>query len=332
MLRSLPLKIAAVTALAGALFVSDAAKVRAEYPEKPIKIIVPFRAGGATDTLAKLVAKGLSDTLGVSVVTQAIGGGGGAVGTAQASRARPDGYTLVVGSDGTLGSTTQASDTGYTHKDFVPLGKLAYLPMGVAVRNDSPVKDVKELAAYLKANPGTKYTTVGTGSSVHLTGATWAKKNGLDLVHIGNRGGQGAVTKLLSKEVEFIMFGASRIPGQVKDGVGKGDYRPIAVTSADTWEYAPMIPTMKQQGYDVVATSFWGLFAPKGTPQDVVDKLAAAIKTTVTSDEMKVTLQKFAFTPDYKDADGLLKDVQAAIVSYREGLDAVGLLKRPIEP
>ncbi|NQV56812.1 MAG: tripartite tricarboxylate transporter substrate binding protein [Rhodospirillales bacterium] len=332
MLKSKTQKFAGAVALGAVFLVAGAEMARAEYPDKPIKIIVPFRAGGVTDTLSKLVAKDLAKALGVSVVTQSIGGGGGAVGTAQASRARPNGYTLVMGSDGTLGSTTQANDTGYTHKSFIPIGKIANLPMGMAGRNDAPYKSVKELVAFLKEHPGTKYTTVGTGSSVHLAGAIFAKNNGLKLIHIGNRGGQGAITKLLSKEVEFIMFGASRIPGQVKDGIGKGDYTPIGVTSDGPWSYAPSVPSLKQQGFNLVAYSWWGLYAPLKTPKAAVDKLVVALKTVATSPSFIATLNKFSFTPDYKGPKGATEDLKESVKMYTVGLKEVGLLKRPLKP
>ncbi len=306
---------------------ADITAARAEYPEKPIKVIVGFRAGGATDTLIKLFTEPLSKVLGQPVITTNITGGGGSVGTAQASRAKPDGYTLVVGSNGTMTVSPQARKTGYTHQNFIALGQLAAVPLGVAVRADGPHKTLKDLVAQLKKNPGTKYTSVGTGSSVHLASAIWADAAGVKLVHVGNRGGRGAIVKLLSKEVDFIWVSATNIPPQLKKGK-QGKLHPIAVTSSGRWKYAPSVPTLMDSGYDLTATSWWGLFTPKDTPRAVVAKLRGAIKQVATSGQMEQTLKKFYFTPSYASPDQVQMTIKNDLVVNKKALVSIGLMKK----
>lgn len=298
----------------------------AEYPDKPIKVTVGFRAGGATDTLAKLVLEQMSKKLGVAIVTTNVTGAGGAVGTAKAAQARADGYNLVVGSNGTMTVSPQARNVGYTHEDFVPIGRWASVPNGWAVRSDSPVKSMEELVSHLKKNPGTKYTSVGTGSSVHLAASLWAEAAGLELVHIGNRGGRGAIVKLLSKEVDFIVVAATNLPSQIKGG--KGDLRPIAVSTDGPWSYAPSIPTLKDAGYDLVLDSWWGLFAPKGIPEEAEKVLVEATREIMKTEKMRETLKKGYYTPAYASPDELEKIVEKDLATNRKALAGLGMLKK----
>lgn len=298
----------------------------ADYPEKPIKIVAPFRAGGATHTLTRLVAAELEKTIGQKIVVTAVGGSGGAIGLGQVARAKPDGYTLAMGSNGTIGARWMMSNTGWTNESFVPLGQVAQVPLGWAVRTDSGMNTMKDLVARMKASPGAKYTSVGTGSSVHIVAELWASMAGLKLTHLANRGGRGAIVKLLSKEVEFIVVSAGNFPSQLKGG--KGDLHPLAVSAGKRWKYAPQIPTLKESGYDLVDLTWWGLFAPKGTPAPVVKKLSAAIEQAVTKPTMEATLKKFYFTPVYADpakTDAAIKD---SMGKYRGILKKLGLLKK----
>jgi tripartite-type tricarboxylate transporter receptor subunit TctC len=298
----------------------------AEYPEKPIKIVAPFRAGGATHTLTRLVAIELEKTLGAKIVVSAVGGSGGAIGTAQVGRAKPDGYTLVTGSNGTQGIRWQMSNTGYTNESFEALGRIAQVPLGWAARTDSGIETLADLVAHLKANPGTKYASVGTGSSVHILSELWAGNAGLKLIHIANRGGRGAIMKLLSKEVTFIVVSAGNFPSQLKGG--KGDLHPLAVSSKGRGKYAPQVPTLQEAGYDFVEYSWWGLFAPKGTPAAVTGKLSAAIEKAINNPKMEQTLKKFYFTPVYASPAETRKILAKNIASATGTLKKLGLYKK----
>jgi tripartite-type tricarboxylate transporter receptor subunit TctC len=312
--------------VAVATFYADMVSVKAEYPDRPIKVIVGFRAGGATDTLSKLFTKPLGPILGQPVVTTTVSGGGGAIGTAQAARSKADGYTLVVGSNGTMTVSPQTRNTGYTHENFISLGRMAAVPTGWAVRADSPIKTMQDLVAHVKKNPKTNYTSVGTGSSVHLTAALWADAAGIKLNHIGNRGGRGAIVKLLSKEVDFIVVSATNFPARLKKG--KSDLRPLAVSTAKRWSYAPTVPTVTETGVNQTAASWWGLFAPKGTPAAAVAKLRAAVKKVGTSPEMAATLKKFYYTPAYANEAAMAKIIAADLATNKKGLAFLGRLKK----
>lgn len=292
-----------------------------KFPRKPVKMVVPFGAGGATHTLARLFADEMTKTLGRKVVVTAVPGSGGAVGSAQVARAAPDGYTLLMGSNGTVGMRWQTSETGYDMSNFIPLGAIASLPTGWAVKADSKIKTMKDLADYVKKNPGVKYASVGTGSSLHLATEAWADTFGGKIVHVAGRGGKQAIVKLLSGEVEFIAVAANNFPAQrskAKASGGPGQFRGIGVTAP--YEFASDIPTMKSMGYDIGEVTWWGPFAVKGTPKPVLDVLNKAVKEAATSDNFKKTLKKFNYVASYmgpddsvKDLDGYAKTMEAAL-------------------
>lgn len=186
---------------------------------------------------------------------------------------------------------------------------------------------MKDLVAHIKSNPRTKFTSVGTGSSVHLAAALWAESLGIkDLVHIGNRGGRGAIVKLLSGEVRFITVSATNFPSQLKKG--KGDLRPLAVTSNGRWQYAKQIPTLMEQGFNQSFYSWWGLFAPKGVPQAALSTLRSAVKKVVTNPDMAATMKKFYFTPAYADHKALAKIIASDLATNRKALAGLGKLRK----
>ncbi|MCC2098186.1 MAG: tripartite tricarboxylate transporter substrate binding protein [Hyphomicrobiales bacterium] len=289
-----------------------------KFPRKPVKMVVPFGAGGATHTLARLFAEEMTKTLGKKVVVTAVPGSGGAVGSAQVARAKPDGYTILMGSNGTIGMRWQTSETGFDMSNFIPLGSIASLPTGWAVKADSKIKTMKDLAEYVKKNPGVKYASVGTGSSLHLATETWADSFGGKIIHVAGRGGKQAIVKLLSGEVEFVAIAASNFPAQrskAKAKGGPGQFRGIGVTAP--YEFASDIPTMKSMGYNVGEVTWWGPFAVKGTPQPVVDILAKAVQGAATSASFKKTLKKFNYVASYKNP----KDTAADLTGYAKVME-----------
>lgn len=291
------------------------------FPRKPVKMVVPFGAGGATHTLARLFAEEMSRTLGKKVVVTAVPGSGGAVGSAQVARSKPDGYTILMGSNGTVGMRWQTSETGFDMSSFIPLGAIASLPTGWAVKADSKIKTMKELADYVKKNPGVKYASVGTGSSLHLATEAWADTFGGKIIHVAGRGGKQAIVKLLSGEVEFIAVAANNFPAQrskAKSSGGPGQFRGIGVTQP--YEFASDIPSMKSMGYDIGEVTWWGPFAVKGTPQPVVDVLAKAVKDAATSDSFKATLRKFNYLSSYMDSKATVADLSAYAKTMEKAL------------
>ena len=282
----------------GTAFMLAPISARAEFPDRPVKLVVPFGAGGATHTLARLFADQFEKALGQTVVVTAVPGSGGAIGSAQVARAKPDGYTLSMGSNGTNAQRWQVSEAGYTLDSFRPLGAVASLPITWVVKTSSPIKTMQELVDKIKKNPGVKYASVGTGSSLHVAAERWADREKLNITHIGARGGKDAIVKLLSGEVDFVVVAAHNLPSQ-KKGKEEGQMRGLAVSSDQPYAYAPDVPTLKSLGVDFVEVTWWGPMAPKGVPDANFKKLADAVKQAAQSPEFLAVLKKFYYVPSY---------------------------------
>jgi tripartite-type tricarboxylate transporter receptor subunit TctC len=266
-----------LAALSAPALLSRAAFSQAKYPDRPVKIIVPFPPGGAYDTIGRPWADRMKSTLG-TVVVENIGGAGGGVGAAQASRSRPDGYTLLLG-----GATTHITEallkTRPTYdplKDLEPISPVAVTAFALAVHPSVPVKDLKELIAHIKANPGKmSYGSAGHGSLNHLTGELFKLRTHItDLPHVPYRGAGPGLTDLLAGQIPMLVPAMTNI---VLEHHRAGKLRIIAVTHGKRLAAAPEIPTTVEQGLtDLVAPNFIGVFGPAGLPRDVVNTVSAA--------------------------------------------------------
>lgn len=247
------------------------------FPTKPISIIVPFSAGGTTDILARILSQHLSNTFGESVVVENRDGAGGNIGTQTAARAKADGYTLLMGTVGTHAiNPALYSKLNFDHvKDFQPLTRVAMVPNLLVVNPERPYRTVQEIIDYAKAHPGEiAFASSGNGSSIHLSGELFKLMTGVDMLHVPYRGSAPAVTDLLGGQVD-IMF--DNMPSAIQH-VRNGTLVPIAVTPAERSSELPDIPTIAEAGVPgYEATSWFGLFAPAGTPEDVVKVLHEAI-------------------------------------------------------
>tara|TARA_R110000787_G_scaffold16622_22_gene50685 strand:- start:24089 stop:25057 length:969 start_codon:yes stop_codon:yes gene_type:complete len=296
----------------------------ADYPEKPVKIIVPFGAGDALDASARVIAEQMSAELGVPFPVQNIPGAGGGKGTAEAAKAAGDGYTLLMGSTGAMTARPQISNSGYKTDDFVALAQLVEAPIGVAVKADSPFNSVADIVAAAKAAPGKiKYATPGPGASQHINMEIFAKEQGIKLTHIGGKGGRGAVTKALSGEVDFVFVGASNYSALAKGG----KLKVIALGSPERVSYFPDVPTFREQGFAHDFAVWFGLVTNKGAPADVVAKLRAAIAKAATSDK---TLKMYAtqnLSPAFLDGDAFQQRIDGDAADYGVVLKEIGLIK-----
>jgi tripartite-type tricarboxylate transporter receptor subunit TctC len=251
---------------------------QAAYPDRPVRLIVPFPPGGAFDTIGRPWAERIKPHLGGTIVVENIGGAGGGVGAAQATRSRPDGYTLLLG-----GATTHITEallkTKPTYdplKDLEPISPIAVTAFAIAVHPSVPVKDLKELVAYVKANPGkASYGSAGHGSLNHLTGELFKLRAGLtDFPHVPYRGAGPGLTDLLAGQIPALVPAMTNI---VLEHHRAGKLRVVAVTHHKRLAAAPELPTAVEQGYpDIVAPNFIGLFAPTGMPRDIVAKVSEA--------------------------------------------------------
>jgi tripartite-type tricarboxylate transporter receptor subunit TctC len=250
---------------------------QAKYPDRPVRVIVPFPPGGAYDTIGRPWADRMKAALG-TVVVENIGGAGGGVGAAAASRSRPDGYTVLLG-----GATTHITEallkTKPTYdpvKDLEAISPIAVTAFAIAVHPSVPVKDLKEFVAYVKANPGKmSYGSAGHGSLNHLTGELLKLRAGLtDLPHVPYRGAGPGLTDLLAGQIPSLVPAMTNI---VLEHHRAGKLRVIAVTHHKRLAAAPELPTTVEQGFpDVVAPNFIGLFTPTGVSRDIVASLSAA--------------------------------------------------------
>ena len=273
-LRSVTL--AAALAFTGVATMTPASAA-SNFPDKPITIIVPFSAGGTTDILARIIGQYLGEKFGESVVVENRAGAGGNIGAQAAARAKADGYTLFMGTVGThaINSSLYSKLPYDPIKDFQPLTRVAMVPNLLVAHPDRPYRTVQELIEYAKANPGkVAFASSGNGSSIHLSGELFKQMTGVDMLHVPYRGSANAVTDLLGGQVD-IMF--DNMPSAIQH-VRSGMLVPIAVTTAERSSELPDTPTIAEAGVPgYEATSWFGMFAPAGTPDDVVKLLNESI-------------------------------------------------------
>ncbi len=252
------------------------AHAQSEFPDRPIRMVVPFPPGGPTDIVARLVAVNMSTILGQNVVVENRAGATGTIGSTAVAKALPDGYTIVMG---TLGSHTLAPLLQTTmpydpRRDFAPISLLATVPNVLMVANSVPARDVRELIALMKANPGKyNYGSAGNGSPLHLSGVLFQRLAGVEAVHVPYKGSNPALQDLRSGRIEF-MFDA--IPSALPL-VTSGAVRGLAVTGPKRVGTLKDLPTMRESGVPDFESYTWNaLFAPAGTPAPVIARLNAA--------------------------------------------------------
>ena len=259
------------------------------YPSKPIRLIVPFAAGGPIDVMGRLVAQSLSSALGQQVVVDNRPGASGAIGTRAAASAEPDGYTLLIGSVTTFATgPLLAKNLGYDPlKDFVPVALIASTPFALVVAPSLPADTPSELIAYARANPGKLNFGTPVGTLAHLTGELFRIKAGIDVVVIPYKGAATAVTDLIGGQVDMTFEPTSVLVAHIHDA----KMRPLAVTSAARIAQLPDVPTMIESGLkDFTSYSWTGLVAPAGTPAPIVERLNAAINQGLKSPDMTSNL------------------------------------------
>ena len=270
-------KLAVAFAIVIATIVSAQAQT---YPSRPITIVVPFPAGGATDPLARIIAEHMKNTLGQTIVIENIAGAGGSLGVGKVARAAPDGYTIAIGHTGTHVFNGATLTLNYdVMKDFEPIALIANTPQWIIAKKALPPTNLKELVAYLKANPD-KVTaaTVGVGGGSTIAGVYFQKATGTTFPFVPYRGGAPAIQDLVAGQVDIMFDQSANSFAQVRSGQVKA----YAVLAKTRWSAAPDIPTADESGFPGIHIAYWhGLWAPKGTPKDVIARLNAAAQAAL---------------------------------------------------
>ncbi len=270
---------------AGAVLLALTASAAAEYPDKQIRLIIPFPPGGSNDVVGRLVARHLSDALGQQVYVDNRGGAGGTIGTDIAAKAAPDGYTLlVISSAHTVNPWLYKLP--YDHaKAFVPIGMFGSGTNVLAVNPDLPVHSVKELIALAKAKPGElNYASAGVGSFQHLGGELFKLKAGVDIVHVPFRGGGPAMIDVMGGHTKIVFSSLIQTTPHIKTGQLRG----LATGGAKRNPVLPDLPTIAEAGVPgYEANNWWGMLAPAGTPPAIVEKLNAAISKALDAPELQ---------------------------------------------
>lgn len=285
------------TRIAAALLLVAPALASAQaYPSKPVKIVVPFAAGGTTDVVARLLAQKLTEAWGQSVIVENKAGAGGNIGADFVAKAPADGYTLLM----TSGSIVTANQHIYKNlsydpaRDLVPVTNVATGPLLVTVHPSVPAKDLKEFIAYAKANPRkVNFGSAGIGTQTHLAGESFAHAAGIDIVHVPYKGESAALTDLIGGQIQMV---APNLGGAIQH-IQQGKIRALAVTSKERAPQIPDVPSAAEviPGFD--NAGWFGLMAPAGTPREVIDRVYRDSAKALNSDDMKTRLTQIGMMP-----------------------------------
>ncbi len=296
------LKIDRFAAVSGAALAAAALAVlptvtqAQDYPSKPIKLVVPFAPGGVTDTSGRIVAEALSKRLGQTVVVENQAGASGNIGTTRVAQSAPDGYTLLLGFDGTMAINPHVfAKTGFEAKDFAPITKIGDATLILVAHPSVPAKDLPSLIAYSKTvNGGLSYGTSGNGGTPHLAGEMLKQRSGAALTHIPYKGGGQALQDVLGGQIPLVYTAIAGALPMVKSG----RVNAIAVSSAKRDAALPNVPTMKESGYpDMVVDSWVALLAPAKTPPAIIDKLQRETAAALAQPEVRERLLGLGITP-----------------------------------
>jgi tripartite-type tricarboxylate transporter receptor subunit TctC len=290
------LKKSFVSALCLAAVAISTSALAQSYPSKPVKIIVPFAAGGPADNYARFISKGLQDALGQSFVVENRPGAGSVIGTDTVAKSAADGYTLLMMSNTqTVNETLVPGKPYQLMRDFVAVAPINYSDLVLVANPSTSFANLKDMTAQAKSKPGKlNYASSGTGTPYHMAGELFKSMAGVYLVHIPYRGSSGARTDVIGGQVDVMFDAVTTMVEQIKAGKVKA----IATTGKVRSDVLPDVPTMAEAGLAGYEATIWlGLMAPKGTPKDVVDKLNAAVSKIASQADVKQLWNKQGAVP-----------------------------------
>ena len=312
-----------ITAALGALIAPVVSANEANWPTKPIKLVVGYAAGGATDVVARLVANKMGGELGQSIIVDNRTGANSNVGAEIVARAPADGYTLYVY---TIANTINASlynKLGYDPiKDFEPIGMMAKIPNLLVANPSLPIHSVQDYIKYAKeSKDGITFASSGSGSSIHLSGEMFKMKTGLNMLHVPYRGSAPAVSDLLGGQVQSMFDNSPSSMPHVK----AGKLRALAITSKERSPLLPDVPTIAESGFPGFEVQSWfGLSAPAGTPDAVIKRLNTALNTALKDPTIKQRLADLVATTAPGTPDDMRKFVASELKGWNEVVKASG--------
>lgn len=299
--------------------------VLASYPDQPIRIVVPYAAGGSTDLVARLLGKSVSEQLGQPVVVENRPGAGSNIGTSYAAKAKPDGYTLVLATSTALA----ANPSLYKNlpfdpqKDFAPIILTSTLPHVVVINDQLSPRTMTELNTFLKNNEAAySFASAGSGTPSHLGAELYKRKLGVSLVHVPYKGGAPALTDLIGNQTTFMIAVVPEAMPLVKEG----RLRALAVTSKQRLAAHPDLPTVAESGipgYEL--TAWYGILAPAGTPSTVVDKLNQAFNTALKDPANQEKLKEMGFVIEGGTAAALAERIRTETIKLKEIIKQAGI-------
>ena len=308
--------ITAIFALALLLVGIAAAPLHAQaYPNKPIRFVFPFPPGGPTDILGRLIGQKLADRLGQPVVPENKPGAGANIGLEIGAKAKPDGYTITLASPSLSISPTLYKKLNYDSvKDFAPIALVAEIPNVLLVPSSSPLKSLRELIEYAKANPGKlNFGSGGIGTSNHLASELLKNLAQINIVHVPYKGSNQAMIGMMGGEVGMVVVGIPPSQAQIK----AGKVRALAVLSEQRLPAFPAIPTAKEAGVEnFEVTTWYGVLAPAGTPRDVVTRLNAELTKIVATADTREKMQAAGFEPMSSTPEKFAEFVKTEIVRW----------------
>jgi tripartite-type tricarboxylate transporter receptor subunit TctC len=270
----------------------------AGYPDRPLKLVIPYAAGGPTDVLGRMVGQKLGESLKQTVVIENRPGAGAAVGFSAVAKAAPDGYTLLLGDINLAVNPYLYKSLPYdAQKDFAPIGLVASAPLVMLVSQNSSARSLQDLMALAKAEPGKlTFGSAGAGNTTHLSMELFKAKMGLDIVHVPYKGASPALNDLVAGHVSMMVTGLSG----AKSLVESGKLRALAITGDKRAVVWPQVPTFAEAGAplpEMRVGSWWGLFAPAGTPNDILAELNRALQQALSSPDLLQRLRELNIEP-----------------------------------